>query len=163
MTSPETTLRPAIDEDLPFLLRLYGTVREPELEQLPWTREQKDGFVLHQFQAQHAWWHEHYAGTTFDLVLVDGVPAGRLYVGRWEATIRVVDIALLPEYRNTGIGSRLMAAVLAEGDAAGKPVSIHVERYNPALRLYLRLGFVEKEDKGVYVLMERPPAVPAAV
>lgn len=159
---PRIALRPCTDEDLPFLLHLYGTVREPELRAVDWTREQKDAFVQHQFQAQHTWWREQYHDTTYDLVLVDGVPAGRLYVGRWEWTIRVVDVALLPEYRGGGVGSRLLDAVLAEGDAAGLPVSIHVERYNPAMRLYARLGFVEKEDKGVYVLMERPVGVSAA-
>ncbi|HWK89652.1 MAG TPA: GNAT family N-acetyltransferase [Longimicrobium sp.] len=150
------TLRPATDDDLPFLERLYGTVREPELEPLPWTREQKDAFVRHQFEAQHTWWHEQYEDTSYDVVLVNGQPAGRLYVGRWHDTVRVVDIALLPEHRGTGIGARLLHDVFREADAAGKPVTIHVERYNPAMRLYERLGFVEKEDKGVYVLMERP-------
>ncbi|HEU0014060.1 MAG TPA: GNAT family N-acetyltransferase [Longimicrobium sp.] len=152
----QVTLRPATDDDLPFLERLYGTVRAPELAPLPWTQAQKDEFVRHQFNAQHTWWHEQYEDTTYDVVLVNGVPAGRLYVGRWQSTIRVVDIALLPEHRGGGLGTRLMNDVLAEGDAAGKPVSIHVERYNPAMRLYERLGFVEVEDKGVYVLMERP-------
>jgi GNAT superfamily N-acetyltransferase len=149
-------LRPATDDDLPFLLALYGTVREPELEAVPWTREQKDEFVRNQFEAQHSWWHEQYEDTTYDVVMVDGRPAGRLYVGRWPQTIRVVDIALMPEYRGTGLGTRLLTELFREADAAGKPVSIHVERFNRALRLYLRLGFREIEDKGVYALMERP-------
>ena len=150
------TLRPITDGDLPFLLALYGTVREPELAPVPWTREQKDAFVRQQFEAQHSWWHEQYRDTTFDLVLVDGVPAGRLYVGRWEKTVRIVDIALMPDYRDTGLGTRLLGEVFEEADAMGKPVSIHVERFNPAMRLYQRLGFVEIEDKDVYALMERP-------
>jgi ribosomal protein S18 acetylase RimI-like enzyme len=93
---------------------------------------------------------------------VDGRPAGRLYVGRWPQTIRIVDIALLPEHRGVGVGTRLLGGLLAEADAAGKPVSIHVERFNPAMRLYRRLGFEELEDKGVYVLMERPVSAPVA-
>ncbi|HEX6939117.1 MAG TPA: GNAT family N-acetyltransferase, partial [Longimicrobiales bacterium] len=67
------------------------------------------------------------------------------------------DIALLPEHRGRGIGTALLEALIAEADAAGKPVSIHVEQYNPARRLYARLGFREVEDLGVYVFMERPP------
>jgi ribosomal protein S18 acetylase RimI-like enzyme len=80
-------------------------------------------------------------------------------VGRWSETIRVVDIAFMPEHRGSGIGTRLFRELFDEGDAAGKPVSIHVEIFNPARTLYERLGFVVKEDKGVYLLMERP--VPA--
>jgi GNAT superfamily N-acetyltransferase len=151
------TLRPITDADLPFLLQLYASTRVEELAQVPWTDEQKAAFIVQQFQAQHAWWQEHYTGARFDLVLVDGEPAGRLYVDVWEREVRVVDIALWPAHRGTGIGSMLLGRVFEEGDAVGKPVSIHVEVFNPARRLYDRLGFVEKGTHGdVYILMERP-------
>jgi ribosomal protein S18 acetylase RimI-like enzyme len=91
------------------------------------------------------------------VILVGGQPAGRLYVARWPAEIRIVDIALLPEFRGAGVGSRLLAELLAEADQAGKPVSIHVEKLNPALRLYQRLGFARAADREVYWLMERAP------
>ena len=158
------TLRPITDADLPFLLQLYASTRVEELAQTPWTDEQKVAFIVQQFQAQHAWWQEHYTGARFDLVLVDGEPAGRLYVDVWAREIRVVDIAMMPAYRGRGIGTILLQRVFDEGDAAGKPVSIHVEVFNPARRLYDRLGFVEKGTHGdVYVLMERPAggAVPS--
>lgn len=156
--APTIALRPITDADLPFLLQLYASTREAELAQVPWTDEQKVAFVVQQFQAQHAWWQEHYTGARFDLVLVDGEPAGRLYVDVWEREIRVVDIAMAPAHRGAGIGTMLLERVFAEGDAAGKPVSIHVEIFNPARRLYDRLGFVEKGTHGdVYILMERPP------
>jgi ribosomal protein S18 acetylase RimI-like enzyme len=150
-------LRPITDADLPFLLQLYGTVRADELAQVPWTDEQKAAFVLQQFEAQHAWWQEHYTTARFELVLVAGKPAGRLYVDVWEREIRIVDIAMLPEFRGRGLGTLLLRRVFREGDAAGKPVSIHVEVFNPARRLYDRLGFVQKGTHGdVYLLMERP-------
>jgi len=47
-----------------------------------------------------------------------------------------------PAYRNAGIGSALLHAVMAEATQAGKPVRIHVETQNPALRLYTRLGLI---------------------
>ncbi len=59
-----------------------------------------------------------------------------------------------PSTCNRGIGSRLVRALQSEAAAAGKPLSIHVERFNPALRLYERLGFRQLEDKGVYLFME---------
>ena len=107
-----------------------------------------------QFDAQHAHYQEHYPGAAFDVILVDGQPAGRLYVAREDDEIRIVDIALLPEYRNRGIGTRLLRGLQSEAAAAGKPLSIHVERFNPALRLYERLGFRQIEDQGVYLFME---------
>jgi ribosomal protein S18 acetylase RimI-like enzyme len=69
-----------------------------------------------------------------------------------------VDITLLPEHCGAGIGTGILRDLLAEAAAAGKPVRIHVERQNPAWRLYERLGFAPIEDKGVYYLMEWRPA-----
>jgi ribosomal protein S18 acetylase RimI-like enzyme len=151
------TLRPITEADLPFLLRLYATTRLDELAQTDWSDEQKAAFILQQFEAQHAWWQQHYTGARFDLVLVDGEPGGRLYVDVWAREIRIVDIAIMPGFRNGGIGTRLLHGVFDEGDRAGKPVSIHVEVFNPARRLYERLGFRETGTHGdVYLLMERP-------
>ncbi|HVR98459.1 MAG TPA: GNAT family N-acetyltransferase [Thermoanaerobaculia bacterium] len=155
---PSITLRPICEDDMGFLLRVYRSTREEELATVvDWTEEQKEWFVLMQFNAQHAWYQEHYGGATFDVVLVDGVPAGRLYVHRRETEIRLVDIALLPEVRNRGIGSALLAKLLAETEAAGKPLTIHVEKYNPAMQLYRRLGFKTIADRGVYDLLEWTP------
>jgi ribosomal protein S18 acetylase RimI-like enzyme len=91
----------------------------------------------------------------FDVVLVEGEPAGRLYVDRRDDEIRIVDIALLPEHRGHGIGTSLLGELLSEADAARKRVTIHVERLNPARRLYERLGFSVAEDKGIYLFLER--------
>lgn len=153
--------RPITPEDMDFLLRVYRSTREDELAMIvDWTAEQKDAFIRQQFNAQHVWYQEHYVGAEFLVILVDGVPAGRLYVHRRPAEIRLVDIALLPEYRNGGLGTGLLRDLLTEGEASKKPVTIHVEVYNPALRLYQRLGFRPIEDRGVYRLLEwRPPAL----
>jgi ribosomal protein S18 acetylase RimI-like enzyme len=124
---------------------------------VPWDDTQKAVFLRQQFDAQDAWWQENYAAASFDVIVVDGEPAGRLYVHRGRSEIRIVDIALLPEHRGNGIGTRLLEDLLAEGDAEAKSVTIHVERMNPALRLYERLGFELAEDKGVYLFLERPP------
>ena len=125
---------------------------------MPWDDAQKDAFLRMQFDAQDAWWRENYADASFDVIVVDGEPAGRLYVHRGPSDIRIVDIALLPEHRGGGIGTSLLEELSAEADAAGKSLTIHVERMNPALRLYGRLGFSVAEDKGVYLFLERPPA-----
>jgi ribosomal protein S18 acetylase RimI-like enzyme len=141
-----------------LLLRVYHSTRLEELATIAdWSEEQKLAFVRQQFEAQRAWYREHYVGATFDVVLVGGVPAGRLYVHRREAEIRLMDIALLPEFRGQGVGSALLADLLAEAAAAGKPLTIHVEKYNPAMRLYRRLGFVTIADRGPYDLLEWRP------
>lgn len=154
----KVTLRPADAGDEELLLRVYASTRAEELAVVPWDEAQKEAFLRAQFDAQDRWYREHYTGASFDVVLVDGEPCGRLYVYRGEAEIRIVDIALLPEHRSNGVGSSLLRNLLGEADAAGKRVTIHVERFNTALRLYERLGFAVAEDKGMYLLLERLPA-----
>lgn len=154
------TLRPITSDDADLLCRIYGSTRVEELAVTDWSGEQKAAFIAMQFAAQHAYYQENYADADFSVILRGGEPAGRLYVARWEEEIRIVDIALLPEHRNAGIGARLVGGLLDEARAReqGRVVSIHVERQNPALRLYERLGFRQVEDKGVYLLMEWEPA-----
>ena len=153
------SLRPVTPDDMDFLLRVYASTREEELATIvDWTVEQKDWFVNQQFHAQHAWYQEHYVGASFDVVLVEGVPAGRLYVHRREREIRLVDIAFLPEFRSRGFGSTLLQGLMAEATGAAKPLTIHVEKFNPALRLYTRLGFTRIGETGPYDLMEWRPS-----
>jgi ribosomal protein S18 acetylase RimI-like enzyme len=150
--------RPIEDADLPFLYAVYASTREEELAQTAWSEEEKKSFLRMQFEAQHQHYQKHYARASFAVVLQGEVPIGRLYVHRGESDIRIVDIALLPEHRGGGIGSRLLGEILEEARQAGRKVSIHVEHFNPALRLYERLGFTRVDDTGVYYRMEWVPA-----
>jgi ribosomal protein S18 acetylase RimI-like enzyme len=151
------TLRPVASSDRDLLLQVYASTREEELQLVDWSADQKAAFVRMQFEAQDAYYREHYHPATFDVVEVDGEPVGRLYVARWEDEIRIIDVALLPEHRGRGIGTSLIRALLDEAAASGKRLSIHVETHNPARRLYERLGFAEVADRGLYVLMEATP------
>jgi ribosomal protein S18 acetylase RimI-like enzyme len=153
--APAVALRPATEADRDFLARVYASTREQELAQVPLSPEQKAAFLRQQFEAQSAHYESNYTETSFDVVLVDGEPAGRLIVARWAKELRVVDIAMLPEQRGRGVGGRLMGELLAEADERGVKASIHVERANPAMRFYERLGFVPAGEHGVYLLMER--------
>ncbi len=151
------TFRPITDEDLPFLRALYGSARAEELAQVDWDDATREAFLDQQFSAQHAAYQATYAGARFDVVLRDGVPVGRLYVMRWPREIRIVDVALMPEARGQGLGTGLLQGLIAEADAAGVPLGIHVEKVNPALRLDQRLGFEPVADREVYWYMERRP------
>ncbi len=112
-----------------------------------------------QFEAQAAHYQQHYLTAEYDIIEVQESPVGRLYVDRWAREIRIMDIAILPEHRGRGIGTQLLRELQNESERCGKSLSIHVERMNPALALYQRLGFRMIEDKGVYLLMEwKPPA-----
>lgn len=150
-------LRPTAPEDDEFLYRVYASTRQEELAQVDWDPAQKEAFLRMQFEAQRKYYVENYIGAQYQIVLLDDAPVGRLYIIRWAKEIRIMDIALLPEYRGQGIGSALLKEILGEGQARGVPVTIHVERLNPARRLYDRLGFCLAEDKGVYLFLEWTP------
>lgn len=159
MTETTTRLRPVSASDAEFLYQVYRSTRLEELAPVAWSDTEKEAFLRQQFALQREHYDKHYAATTlFHVIEIDGERAGRLYVARWPREIRIVDIALLPAYRGRGTGARLLQALLDEGARGGRTVSIHVERANPALRLYERLGFVLVEERGAYLFMEwRPP------
>ena len=157
------TLRPITPDDGDFLYQVYADTRAAEMELVDWDAAQQAAFLGMQFRAQHQHYQAHYAGADFAIILRDGQPVGRLYVARWEREIRIVDIALLAAHRGAGIGTGLLTALLAEGAQAQKPVSIHVEQFNPALRLYERLGFTQVSVYGIYYLLHwLPPPLGAA-
>ena len=146
-------LRPATPEDRELLFRVYASTREEELAPVPWPPEAKEAFLRQQFDAQDAWWRTHYPGATFEVIVVDEREAGRLYLWEGPKEIRVVDVAILPDARRGGVGTRLLGDVKARAAAAGKAVTIHVEKMNPARALYERLGFRLVEDKGLYLFL----------
>ncbi len=155
MPKHHVDLRPETDADAEFLFSLYASTREQELGAVPWSAEQRDAFLKGQFRAQTLHYRTQYPDAAFDIVVIDHRPGGRLYHWHGDTEIRIIDITLAPQYRAQGIGSTLLKNFLQQADDAALPVTIHVERNNPALRLYERLGFSVIEDKGVYLLLER--------
>lgn len=151
------TLRPAADSDYDFMRRLYHSTRAEEMQHYPFDEAQKIEFLDQQFSAQFEHYRIHYPTCERNIIERDGLPIGRLWIDEWKDQIRLVDIALIPESRGSGAGTQLLHDVLARGAAAAKPVTIHVEAFNPALRLYQRLGFQHVDTNGVYYLMRWTP------
>jgi ribosomal protein S18 acetylase RimI-like enzyme len=147
-------LRPATEADREFLLGLYASTRDAELAQVAWEEGAKEAFLEQQFSAQDQHYRANYPGATLDVIEVDGAAAGRLYVYRGEADIRIMDIALAPGFRGRGIGTALLQELMAEARSSGRSLSIHVEMHNPVRSLYDRLGFVPAGEHGIYVLMK---------
>jgi ribosomal protein S18 acetylase RimI-like enzyme len=151
------TLRRATDADRELLLAVYGASRTEELDQVEWAPGHREWFLEMQFDAQDREYRRANPEGLFDVIEVEGRPAGRLYVDRRPGDLRIVDIALLPEFRGRGIGAQLITRLQETAAAEGRIVSIHVEIHNPAARLYERLGFVVAADLGVYRRMEWTP------
>lgn len=149
--------RPIAAGDLPLLHRIYCSTRVDELAQIDWSTEQRDGFLRQQFDLQHRYYQQHFPHAQFCVVQCAGQDVGRLYVDRNGTELRLIDIALLPQWRGHGIGSRILQGLLTEADECNAEVVLHVEANNPALALYLRLGFEPVAANGVYVKLSRQP------
>jgi ribosomal protein S18 acetylase RimI-like enzyme len=159
-TFESVNLRSATPDDEAFLLRLFGSTRIDEFSFLA-DAEQIDALIKMQFNLQRQQYEAGYPNAEHNIILHDGQPAGRLFVDEGEPEITLVDVALLPEYRNMGIGRYLLEQLLARAAAAKKPVRLHVMKLNPARRLYERLGFQQVGHDGMYFEMLCEPDVSA--
>ncbi|MDG5497362.1 GNAT family N-acetyltransferase [Niveispirillum sp. BGYR6] len=142
LTVPGVHLRPARSADLPFLRHLYRLGRERELDGLNWPEAMKRDFCRSQFEAQHLDYTRRHPSAWFLVLEQQRAPAGRLTVDPTGDTVHLIDIALLPAAQGQGIGTRLLLALQDRARAAGKPLSLQVQRGNDrAAALYRRLGF----------------------
>jgi len=155
--SQSISLRPATPADETFLIEVYASTRADEMALLPWSDEQKRAFVLAQFNAQQQHYQKTYPDATHDIIVSDSRATGHFHVASLEGEIRIVDLALHPRDRNRGIGSNLLRKLISEASEAGKLLTVYVESFNPALRLFERLGFSRSEDQGIHILMQRRP------
>lgn len=158
---PGLALRPETPGDTPFLAALFASVRGPEFAGNGWPDEVRDTFLAQQFRFQRAHYAHHYADADFRIVERQGAPVGRFCLHRGTTDHRIVDICLLPEARNQGLGGALLDIACAEADRLGRVVSLHVERSNPAQRLYARKGFIRVGESGPHWHMIRAPGVVA--
>jgi len=68
-----------------------------------------------------------------------------------------MSIAILPEYRGQGIGTKLIRAILERLPEELEGVSLSVDTRNPAMGLYMRMGFhlVHQKDHSAVMLWEK--------
>ena len=159
----DVTLRPETDEDVPFLCALYASTRSEELAAAAWSDQEKADFLRMQFDAQRQHYRSHYpADTRYDVIECDGEPVGRWYEAGLDGERRLMDVALVPELRNRGIGTALVRELMDRAVSENERVTLHVEFFNPAMRLYENLGFRPVEQRGVYWFMEWTPPNPAS-
>jgi ribosomal protein S18 acetylase RimI-like enzyme len=158
MSTPQSvTLRPATADDEGFLRQLFASTREAELECLP--EPQREMLIAMQFNLQRQQYGAGYPQAEHNIILLDEQSAGRFLVDEGDREITLVDIALLPAYRNLGIGTYLLDQLLARAAKADKAVRLHVFKTNPAQVLYERLGFSKIGDEGMYLEMLCQPSV----
>jgi len=147
-------LRPASTRDEDFFLQLYQSSRGEDLRGLGWDEDRISEFLEMQYEAQGNFHAGDFPNASDEVILLDSQPVGRLTVDRRVDEIRLVDLALLPDYRNRGLGSRLIQSLKEEATLQRKPLRLQLIRFNRALGLFERLGFMRTSETGTHFQME---------
>jgi RimJ/RimL family protein N-acetyltransferase len=101
------------------------------------------------------WYREQWPDVCERLILCDGSPVGWLVVDRSGPVMRGIDIAIVPDARNSGVGTRVIRALQAEVAGSAGTFAISVLRSNVRARaLYDRLGFIATGETDLHTLME---------
>jgi len=148
--------KPVLPEDESFLFEVYASTRAEELAPLGLSEDQQASFLTMQFKAQQQDYQKRFPDRDHRVILLGDLPIGYLHLATSDDEIRILDVALKPEHRNKGLGARLMTDLLKQATEAHKCVRVYVERFNPALRLFERLGFACAADIGTHYLLESP-------
>ncbi len=139
-------------EDTAFLGALFRSAA-PAFDGLP--AAVAEALLDMQVRSQAASYRAAYPGAYFAIIERDGKPCGRLIVARGPIS-SIVDYALLPDVRGMGLGTAVLAAVLARIDG---PVQCRVLEGNRAsLAMFRKLGFAVVGDEPPFRRLERPPA-----
>jgi GNAT superfamily N-acetyltransferase len=161
LSNTEILLKESTIKDYDILAEIYKSTRRKEMEQAQnWTDHQKEAFLNQQFAFQHEYYQKNYVGAAFYVIIYKKTIIGRLYIHPdfERKSMRIIDIAILPEWQNKGFGTGILKDIQQEGKLRERPVTIHVESFNPAMNLYKRLGFKKiSETNGVYFLFEWTP------
>jgi len=156
-SSRRISLRPASVDDDDFLLDVYVNTRKDEMASWGWSTAQQSSFIRMQYDVRKRGYATSYPSAESVVISIDGVPAGSIIIFRSPDEIRLVDIALLPEFRGRGLGGEVIRMLISEAARAGSRLRLSVLRNNRATHLYERLGFIATGGGEMYCEMECPP------
>ena len=157
MNEGAISLRPATAEDEEFLLEVYKSSRGDDLRGLGWDENRIGEFLGMQYETQKRFIANEHAKASDQIILRDRERVGRLLVERRDQEIFCIDLALLSERRNSGIGAHLIVQMQDEAKRANKPIRLQVIRFSRAVSLFERLGFVRTSETGTHFQMEWLP------
>jgi GNAT superfamily N-acetyltransferase len=152
------SLGPEQPGDEKFLFEVYASTRQEELDLTGWTAHTRAAFLEMQFKAMRQGYRTMFPAAEFSIILRGTEKIGRMVIHRTDKEIRVVDLALLPEFRNRKIGTLLIQRVCEEAARARKPAALSVLKNSRPIHWYQRLGFSISGETGFYEEMEWRPS-----
>jgi ribosomal protein S18 acetylase RimI-like enzyme len=156
-TLSQIVCRPVTAEDEPFLRHLIIATLAEELAAWAWPEAIRDQLLEMQYRIRRQGIDANYPGSDRSVIFTEGQPVGWIVV-TWSAKdVHIVEIAVLPEQRGKGIGTRVLGDVITEAVHRGIPARLQVNVTNRAIGLYGRLGFVRTGGDEVQHFLERVP------
>ena len=147
----QIALRPAIAQDFEYCKRLYFTGMKKIIEEL--------GLDM---TAQTVGFHENWELAEVRIIAVGTSDAGWLQSSVRDDGLFVAQLFVDDPFQRQGIGTEVMNRLIGEATVLNQAVRLAVVKTNPALRLYVRLGFhiTHEDDRKFY--MKRNPDIAAS-
>lgn len=143
-----------LQEEVDFLFEVYARSRREEISSWGWTEGQQFQFLRMQHNAQQCFYRQQYPCLEYKLIWTAGEKAGRIGIVKLTEELVLVDIIVLPEFQNRGLGSFVLRELQRTGREENLPIRLSVFAGSPAQKLYERFGFTVTNDSGVYLVMK---------
>ncbi|MFT4940965.1 MAG: ribosomal protein S18 acetylase RimI-like enzyme [Paraglaciecola sp.] len=111
--------------------------------------------MLLQFSAKMAQYQTQYPNLQQRIAYFQKKASGYIMWSLENDELVVVDIAVLTAYQRKGIATELLQQCIKTANQNKKPVRLTVTRDNPAISLYLRMGFTIVSSNHVHHQMQR--------
>jgi ribosomal protein S18 acetylase RimI-like enzyme len=151
------TFRVINDSDKAFLKKMYADSRAWEFELTHWSDKDRDDFLNSQFETQDKVYKSNYIGAVHRIIQLDSADIGRLIVSRSDDLLHIVDLTILSSHQGRGLGGDILKSLINEAQGGKVPVTLSVEKSNPAINLYRRLGFQPTGVSGHHISMKWEP------
>ncbi len=100
-------------------------------------------------------WEEKWIPEKFQIMLLNDQPVGYVVVEDSPDQIELVEVVVLPEFQNRGIGKAMVEEEINRAKASGLCVKLQVLKKNRAIGLYNKLGFQKCGETETHILMIR--------
>lgn len=150
-------LRKETCSDTDFLRLLYRVSRDYELSQVDVPESWLVPFLDQQYELQQAHYEKCFPRARKEIIEYKGTPIGKVYTDKTDedgGRLRLIDITIVRPWRGRGIGQHIIQAIQEEAKHVPLPVSLHVQKLNPAIELYKKTGFKVEKHTEQHVLMK---------
>jgi GNAT superfamily N-acetyltransferase len=138
---------------------MFVAIRRGPLDAAGFDERTVERLMQHQYDLQRAGYRFAYPSSASEAIVVDGDVVGRLITHDSAERVVLVDIMIDPAHQRLGIGSRVLADVIAR--ARIRPVELRVDHSSQAEPWYRRHGFEQVGADDLQAHLVHVPATAA--